>query len=306
MRRRVSKRDGAAARPARTPGTLLRSTGRALLWCLVALLLLRGASDVFATGEPQRAAPAARPATASWPDDQARAFAVDFARAYLTTSRRDPEQYSRGVLRFVSPELGDAIVPQLARRGQDEAVQDAMVAHSGRVDAGHALVTVAAATVWHGGSATRFLTIPVARDARGGLAVYDLPSFAAPPARGQPETPAREPLSATERSQVEGVLVRFFRAYLSARSDDLEYLLAGTARIGAIAQPSELVGLDSISEDGPQSARGRQLVVALRARDEQTRAVFPLPTGCGWCARTAGTWRRSTRPRRRVSGCAGS
>jgi hypothetical protein len=231
---------------------------------------------VFASREPERLVPTARAVAASWPDDRARAFAVDFTRAYLSTSRREPDEYARGVLQFVSPELGDAIVPQLARRGQDEAVQAAMVAHAGRVDAAHALVTVAAATAWHGGSATRFLTVPVARDARGGLAVYDLPSFAAPPARGQPEVPAREPLSATERAQVEGVLERFFRAYLAARSDDLEYLLAGTARISAIAQPSELVGLDSVNEDGRQGARARQLVVTLRARDEQTKAVFPL------------------------------
>jgi hypothetical protein len=92
-----------------------------------------------------------------------------------------------------------------------------MVAHAGRVDGSHALVTVAAATVWRGGAATRFLTVPVARDVRGGLAVYDLPSFASPPARGQARAPSREPLPAVEAGQVEGVLVRFFRGYLAGR-----------------------------------------------------------------------------------------
>ena len=53
-----------------------------------------------------------------------------------------------------------------------------------RLDEGRALVTVAA-TVVGGSASTRYLTVPVARDARGGLVVYDLPSFSAPPARGQ-------------------------------------------------------------------------------------------------------------------------
>ena len=47
------------------------------------------------------------------------------------------------------------------------------------LDDSHALVTVAAAAT--GG--TQYLTVPVARDARGGLVVSDLPSLAAPPAR---------------------------------------------------------------------------------------------------------------------------
>ena len=151
-----------------------------------------------------------------------------------------------------------------------------MVAHAGRVDGSHALVTVAAATVWRGGAATRFLTVPVARDVRGGLAVYDLPSFASPPARGQARAPSREPLPAVEAGQVEGVLVRFFRGYLAGRADDLAYLLASGARVGALAQPSELVGLDSLSGDGRQGARERRVLVTLRARDAQTGAVFPL------------------------------
>jgi hypothetical protein len=281
VRRRVGQRGGAAARPVRTPGSLLRSGGRALLWCLVAVLL-RGVSDVFATREPERVIPVARTAGQTWPDDQARALAVDFARAYLTTPRREPDRYARAVLRFVSPELGDAIVPQLPRRGRDEAVQDAMVAHAGRVDASHALVTVAAATVWRGGAATRFLTVPVARDARGGLAVYDLPSFASPPARAHAKAPAREPLSAEDSAQVEGVRGRFFRAYLAGRADDLEYRLAAQARVGALAQPSQLVGLDSLSEDGRQGARERRVLVTLRARCADGRGVpARLPGAAG-------------------------
>ena len=48
------------------------------------------------------------------------------------------------------------------------------------------------------------------------------------------------------------------------------------ARIGVPAQPGELVGLDSLSEDGRQGAREHRVLVTLRARDGQTDAVFPL------------------------------
>ena len=98
-------------RAARTPAELMRATGRALLWCVVAVLLLRGAGDVLATPEREPGPVVQRRAPAAWPDDRARAFAVQFARAYLGFSPRRPEQSTRGVLAFAAPELAGSIVP---------------------------------------------------------------------------------------------------------------------------------------------------------------------------------------------------
>ena len=80
---------------------------------------------------------------------------------------------------FVAPELASSVVPQYGEDAPKRVVGSVSVARVARVDDSHALVTVAASAT--GG--TRYLTVPVARDARGGLVVSDLPSLAAPPAR---------------------------------------------------------------------------------------------------------------------------
>ena len=85
------------------------------------------------------------------------------------------------MLAFVAPELGDSIVPTFTKGDGDPiAVQDAVVADVELLDERRALVTVAATVSSDTGMRTRFVVVPVARDAGGGLVVFDLPSFAAP------------------------------------------------------------------------------------------------------------------------------
>ncbi|HEY3019448.1 MAG TPA: conjugal transfer protein, partial [Solirubrobacteraceae bacterium] len=200
---RRSEQQGVPA--VRTPSTLLRTLGRVALWSVVALLLLRGANDVLAGEAPAPVTRETRAGVVSWPDDEARAFAVDFTRAYLSYSPRYPQRYARGVLAFVSPDVADSVVPRFAQRHSRQVVQNALVARVERQDDRHALVTVAA-TLASRSVSTRYLTVPVARDSRGGLTVYDLPSFAAPPARAQVRLPEPEPLSGVERAEIEDVL----------------------------------------------------------------------------------------------------
>ena len=156
----------------------------------------------------------------------------------------------------------------------------------------HALVTVAATVSAAGAVSTRYLVVPVARDAAGGLVVSELPSFAAPPAVGRLEPATREPLTGTDAAQVEDVLVRFFRAFLAGRSEELEYLVPAGARIGALAEPLELVGVDSLYELDPGEGGARSLAATVQARDRSRGRCTRSVTGCGWCAGTAGTWRR--------------
>ena len=118
-----------------------------MLWCVVALLLVRGAGDVLAGDEPPPPATGARAAAVSWPDDEARAFAVDFARAYLSYSPRHPDRYARGVLPFVSADVAGSVVPRFAQRGSRQVVQSAVVARTAAGGDGRALVTVAATVV---------------------------------------------------------------------------------------------------------------------------------------------------------------
>jgi hypothetical protein len=259
-----------AASGVSTPAAVLTRLGRMLLWLLVAVLLIRGISDVLAPRTPRaatRAAPAARPA---WPDDEARAFAVAFARAYLSYSPRDPDGSARVVRSFVADDIADAVVPQFGRAARRQVVGGAMVARTAVVDARHALLTVAV-------DDGRYLTVPVARGDGGGLVVYDLPSLAAPPARGRVEASSLDPLSGADAEEIRDLLTRFFRAFLAGDARALSYLAPAGVRMGALGRPHELVGAVSVMQaPGPAAAGRRDVVATVRARDVASGAVFPL------------------------------
>jgi hypothetical protein len=259
--------------PRPTRAGLLKRFGQMVLWCAVALLLVRGAADVLSSPRPAPVAREPRAAQVSWPDDEARTFALEFTRAYLGWTPRHPVRYAGALERFVAPELQRSIVPQERASRQD--VQAVAVARTAAVGAGRALVTVAA-TVASDPVSTRYLTVPVARDQRGGLVVYDLPSFAAPPARGQSAALPVEPMAGAERAQIEDVLERFFRAFLAGRADELEYLAPAGVRLGALAQRYDLVGLVSVALARPAAGRTREVLATVRARDPQGGAVYSL------------------------------
>ena len=130
-----------------------------------------------------------------------------------------------------------------ARMRRSGSVGSVSVARVARVDDSHALVTVAAAAT--GG--TRYLTVPVARDARGGLVVSDLPSLAAPPARASVPVRSLESVPAGERGAIEDVVSRFMADYLAGDAGALSLLHAvgradRRARPGARARRRRLAG----------------------------------------------------------------
>src|SRR5205823_10667211 len=97
------------------------------------------------------------------------------------------------------------VVPPFAQDAPPQSVGGAAVARWAVVDSSRALITVAV----DGG---RYLTVPVARDGAGGLVVYDLPSFAAPPARGHVAATSVDPLSGSERDAIVDVVGRYLKA----------------------------------------------------------------------------------------------
>jgi hypothetical protein len=162
----VRPRRGSTRAPGiRTPGGLLTRFARAVLWLLVAVLLLRGLASVLEPREPAAVVAAARSAPASWPDDEARVFAADFARAYLSYSPKDPDASARAVQGFAAPEMAASIAPEYDEDAPDQAVGSVMVARTVSLDAGHALVTVAAAI--EGSSATRYRSVGADRSHGG-------------------------------------------------------------------------------------------------------------------------------------------
>lgn len=139
-----------------------------MLWVTVVLLLVRGVGAVLAS-EPRAAGPVGSSRSAVvWPDDEARSFAGAFARAYLTYSPRDAEEYAVSLGRFMPGELVDAAQPRFASTSA-QRVSDASVARVSRLDARRAVLTVQVSVA--GESAGRYLAVPVARDSRGGLQI---------------------------------------------------------------------------------------------------------------------------------------
>jgi hypothetical protein len=240
--------NGAGSRSrVRVSRDVARWLGRAVLWLLVLVLLLRGIASVLEPRGPAMVTVASQPAGPSWSDDEVRAFAADFARAYLTYSASDPEASALAIRAFMIWRLDRAGV----RRGC--AARSARV--GGARDPPRRLEctgTVAAAVT--GG--TRYLTVPAARDARGGLVVSDLPSLAAAPSLASVPAPASESLPTGGRGPIEDVVSRFLRAYLAGDVGELSFFTPSGARIGALCS-DELVDVTSLALLTPPQGRER-------------------------------------------------
>jgi hypothetical protein len=185
-----------------TRADMLVRVGRAVLWLLVVVLLVRGLAAVVASPALERPARVVRPALAVWPDDQARAFAADFARAYMTYAPDDPGGQLEAVAPFVSPDLAGSIVADVGEHA--ERVVSVVVARSAAIDEGHALITVAVGCA----SGTRYLTVLVARDRAGGLVVNEPPSFAAAPRRASLAPATLDPVTGPEQAELRDVVSR--------------------------------------------------------------------------------------------------
>lgn len=260
----------------RTAGQLLRAVGRGVLWLAVAVVLLRGLASIFggdADADARRPTDAA--SASSFPDAEAQAFAVSFARAYLT--------FAPGRQEWVAPSLGPYLAPRLREdaglevpeSGPAQIVEQATVARTKSLGSRRGLVTVAT-TVSSDVVTTRYLTVPVARDEFGGLAVQDYPSFSPPPARANVEDAAVQPLPAAEQRRIEALLERFFPVYFAGPARQLDYFLSPGTRLRALPEHYSFLGLDSVEQaSGGRSAR-RVVIAAAEVRDRRTGASFAL------------------------------
>jgi len=258
---------------------LWQPIARTLLWAILLFVAVRGAADILARDE--RAAPAARgaaPAVASWPSEEARAFAIRFARAYLTYSPRHPEYHDQAIEPMLAADLRANAAISVPEDGPTQTVDQAAVARTQRLDGNRALVTVAC-VVFGNTVTTRYLTVPVARDGRGGLAVFDYPSFTSPPPPASLPADAKgdeESLTGPDAEPIESLLRRFFPVYLSGRGDQLSYFVATGAQVPQLDQSYEVVDLVSVAQEGEQGGPRRRVLAVVRARDHETGAVYTL------------------------------
>jgi hypothetical protein len=244
------------------------------LWLLVAVLLIRGLADVLEPREPAVAPAAPAVAAAAWPDDDAKAFATEFARAYLTFSPRDPDAGTEAIQAFALPELATTIAPERDEDAKAQRVASATVARTALLDDRRALVTVAVTV--EGASTPTYLVVPVSRDDAGGLVVTDLPSIAAAPGRAAVAEPASEPLPSSERAEIEPVVTRFLAAYLAGDASGLEYLVPAGTQIPAPAPGHELLDVSSMSLAAPAKGAERLVLASVRARETESGAVLSL------------------------------
>ena len=163
-------------------------------------------------------------------------------------------------------------MPEYGEDAPRRAVGSVSVARVARIDDSHALVTVAAAAT--GG--TQYLAVPVARDARGGLVVSDLPSLAAPPARRRCRRRRRSRCRRVSAAPIEDVVSRFLRAYLGGDAGALSFYVPAGVRIGALGQRHELVDVTSLALLAPAKGRVREVLATVRAKDAATGATYGL------------------------------
>lgn len=242
----------------------LKTGARVLLWALIIILFLRGLTGVLGRSDPAPAsAPVAKP-EAAWPDDAARAFALDFASEYLTV-RGDPEKAAARLARFAPPELLATILPTVPQHGEPSPVPALAVASARRLSDARALVVVAAGT--------RRLSVPVERTGQQ-LGLFDAPAFLAAPAPpGGTDPEATEPLG-PEDAEVRDVVQRFLTAYMAGDAQAAAYYAKPDARLGALQSPLEFKGLDDLQRAGDGT-----IVASVRARTASCK-VKRVP-GCG-------------------------
>lgn len=245
-----------------TARSLLRGIGRAALWALVALLLVRGAADVLS--EPRQVEPAPTGAGAAG-DPATGAFAVRFARAYLAgASPRD-----------LAPLLAPgAPVRATGPAGEGARVAQAEVAGVRDLGGGRAIVTVACEL---GDARTLYLAVPIVREDAGEVAALGAPAVVAGPAavRGRVERP--RPLAGPDGAAIADLARRFLGAYLSASGPgDLSYLLAPGASVTPPGGGLRLLAIHSVGQEGAGEGPRRTVVVAARVRDTASGATYPL------------------------------
>jgi Conjugative transposon protein TcpC len=243
-------------------GSVLRAVGRVALWALVGLLLLRGLAGVLTEPREGRSAAAGRSSVA---DPAIAAFAVRFARAYLTDAS------PQALAPYLAP---GASAPAPGGTGAVAQVEQAEVAAVRDFGDRQAIVTVACEL---DDARTLYLAVPIVREDAAEVAALGVPALVAGPAgvRGSVEPP--RPVAGPDAGAIAGLVRRFMPAYLSAASPgDLSYLLAPAATVTPPGGGFELVAVASVKQLGGGEGARRTVIATVRVRDAATGAVYPL------------------------------
>lgn len=271
----VSDQRSVPRRGARRSHELPRRLGRLVLWAFIALVLARGLGAILTA--PRRAATSAsQVATAGQGDLAAESFAVSFARAYLSFRPDAGSEWLRAVAPYLASGLGDRAAAVLPRRGPGQQVAQATVARVSSLGDARALITVASSFTDPKRPAL-YLTVPVARDASGGLSVFDLPALSAPPLASTVVYEDPPPLSGPYAPEIQQLLGRFLPLYISGQDPSaLAYLTAPGVSLSPLGGGLALASVESLGQDSEPTATSGMLEVSVHVRDTLSGAVYPL------------------------------
>jgi Conjugative transposon protein TcpC len=257
----VGTRIGKGQGEGRTARAAVAAAGRAVLWALVGLLLIRGvASSLSGPEHGERQPVAGRGAL----DPATGAFAVRFARAYLGGS--SPQE--------LAPLLAPGVRGVSTTTASGVAVAQAEVAGVQGVGAGQAIVTVACEL---DDARTIFLAVPIVRASAGEVAASGAPAVVAGPAGVGEEVDAPRPLAGPGATAIGDLVRRFLPAYFSASGpDDLAYLLAPGAEVVPPGNGLQSLGVPSVKQIGDGEGTRRTVLATARVRDPLSGETFQL------------------------------
>ncbi len=174
------------------------------------------------------------------PDRAAEAYAVLFARRYLTWSAAEPQASAHGLEPFIGASIEADAGLELPASGEQH-VEWAEVVQAREPATEEHVYTVAAQTDSAG---LLYLTVAVARTSDGGLALAGYPAFVGPPAAGPAQPPAR--LHEVTDPSLATVVQRALRNYLAASAGELAADLADDARVSLPGAPLSLDSLQRL------------------------------------------------------------
>jgi hypothetical protein len=243
-------------------GSALRAVGRLALWALVGLLLLRGVSGVLT--EPRGDGSAAVDQSSAI-DPPTAAFAVRFARAYLTDAS------PQALASYLAPGTS---APAPGGTGGVAQVEQAEVAAVRDLGDRQAIVTVACEL---DDTRTLYLAVPIVREDAAEVAALGVPALVAGPAGVGASVEPPRPVAGPDAEAIAELVRRFLPAYLSAaNSSDLSYLLAPDATVTPPGGGFELVAVASVKQVGSGEGARRTVIATARVRDAASGAVVPF------------------------------
>lgn len=241
--------------------SVLRGVGRAAIWIVLALLLVRGV-----LAGPAGEATAPTPSTGTGADQKTSAFAIRFARSYLS----DPASAALAPFLAVGVRVGGGRPPQGGGLVAQAEVEDTEELGDGR-----AILTVACELR---DSRTLYLAVPIVRTEAGEVAALGAPSIVADPDKAGVDSEERpQPLSGDDAGEIEALAGRFLPAYIaSSEASDLAYFLTAGTEVQPLGGTFELAAISEVRQLGPGEGGHREVLVAARLADPDSGASYPV------------------------------